>query len=160
MSEQILIGVIISPHGLKGEVKIKFFTDTPDNLTQHNFFDEEGNHIKFTRITLHKGEIFICKLKGVNDRNESELLCKKQIFIKKQELPKTESDQYYIHDLENMDILDHEGKKIGKISNIMDYGAGPIIEITDTANKKSLVRLTNENFAEINIEKNFAILAK
>ena len=133
----INLAVIGQPHGVSGRVKIKSFTDPADDFATHKTLAFEGGAPLKLRITGHTQGMTIVEIDGVTDRNQAELLRGKKLGVVRDTLPKIAApDQYYIHDLVGMSVLDEQGQPFGTVENVLNYGAGDILEITRTTTGK------------------------
>lgn len=163
MSKKILIAKIISAFGIKGEVKIIVHSDDHLNIEKYPLWDTHGREIKLkisnknkTVIGTSQGDpIVIAKIDGVNDRNASELLRNVELFADRKDFAPTKKDEFYYSDLIGLDVVDMNSKKIGSVINILDYGAGGVIEIRFLDSRIENFPFKNEIFPEVDLEKNF-----
>jgi 16S rRNA processing protein RimM len=163
MSKKILIAKVISAFGIKGEVKMVIYSDNHLNIEKYSLFNAKGEAIKVkisnknkTVIGTSSGDpIVIAKIDGVNDRNASELLRNSEIFVERKDLAPTKKNEFYYSDLVDLDVIDVNSKKVGKVINVLDYGAGGIIEIKFLDNQIENFPFKNEIFPEVDLEKNF-----
>lgn len=164
--KKILIAKVTSVFGIKGEIKLIVFSDDPYKIEKYSLFDSEENPIKVkinnknkTVIGSSSGNpILIVKVDGVNDRNAAELLRGKEFFVWRQDLEKLDENQFYYADLIGMDVIDMASKKIGTVANVLDFGAGGIIEIKFNQGDFSEINnfpFKNEFFPEVNLKENF-----
>ena len=128
----ILLGAIAGVHGVRGEVKVKSFTDDPLAIAAYGpLFDEQGRKfdLKLSSKTA-KDTIVIAKIDGIVDRNAAEALKGKRLYAPREALPALEdATEFYPHDLIGLAVEDRNGKKLGKVVDLADYGAGDIIAI-------------------------------
>ncbi len=170
MSKKILIAKVITAFGIKGEVKIVVYSDEPQQIEKYSLFDAEGNLLKLkisnknkTVVGTTNGDsILIAKIDGINDRNASEKMRGAEIFANRDDFKNISENEFYYVDLIGLDVVDEQGKKIGKVLNVLDHGAGGIIEIKFSATElpKNYQRIEsfpfkNAIFPEVNLEKNF-----
>ncbi|MBN1281608.1 MAG: 16S rRNA processing protein RimM [Alphaproteobacteria bacterium] len=125
MSEnlKILVGKIVAPQGLRGEVRVQTFTSDPSDLKNLKI---ENMNLQFIRSA--GTDVAICKIYGINDRNDAEKLRGTELFIDRQSLPELPQGEYYQTDLIGMTVM-VSGKEIGKVSSIQNFGAGDILEL-------------------------------
>ncbi len=163
MSKKILIAKVSSPFGIKGEVKIITYCEDHLNIEKYPLTDAEGNEIKLKISNKNKtvigtssgNSIVIAKIDGVNDRNASELMRNVEIFANRADFPPTAKDEFYYSDLIGLDVVDMSSKKIGKVINVLDYGAGGVIDIKFEDDRRENFSFKNQIFPEVNLEKNF-----
>ncbi|ABY72439.1 ribosome maturation factor RimM [Rickettsia rickettsii] len=152
----ILVGVIKSCHGIKGHVMLKSFTDPATKILERNLVNESGANIYIKLISQNaKGEL-ICTFNDIATRNEAEHLKGYKIFCLRASLPELEEDEFYIADLTHLPVLNQDHKEIGKIKNILNFGAGDIIEIEFSDQTTELLPFNKEFFPIIT--KDYVIL--
>ena len=126
----ICVGLIGSPHGVKGYVKVKHFTESPRGVTAYG----EVFNYKMEKIILDfKGlskNLGIYSIKGITNRDLAESFRGIQLFVKKNTLPSLTNGDVYHFDIIGLNVIDKDGKqKLGTIKNILNFGAGDIAEI-------------------------------
>lgn len=135
---QILVAKITTAFGIKGEVKLVCFLEDYKKIEKYPLFDAAGNSLKVTisnkgktaiKTTATGDVVLIAKVDGIKDRNDAETARGKEIFAKRDNFEEIKSDEFYINDLIGLDVVDMNSNKIGKVENIVDYGAGMIVEI-------------------------------
>ena len=122
-------GRITNTHGIAGEVKIEVWLDSPEFFKKfkHVYLaDGTDIHIKSSRI--HKG-CLISKLEAVDDINAAMCFKGKTVYIDKKEA-KLPQGSYFIDDLIGADAVDEDGKAIGKITDVMETPASPVLIIS------------------------------
>lgn len=124
------IGYLIGPHGIKGEVKVKSFTETPENLFFYEefFFGLETKPIKLRLVRKIK-QNFICFVENIKTRYEAEKLKNLIIYIKRENLPPLSDDEFYQRDLLNFDVYNLERHDLGFVTSFNDFGGGLLIEV-------------------------------
>lgn len=127
--KQILVGKIVAPQGIRGEVRVQTFTDTPADFQKLNVKSSKFNDgdFKFVR-TVPNSTVIIAKVNGINDRNAAETLRGTELYIERDALPDLKENEYYQADLIGFDVV-RNGKKIGIVDCFQNYGAGDIIEL-------------------------------
>jgi 16S rRNA processing protein RimM len=128
-SKHILVGKIVAPQGIRGEVRVQTFTDTPVDfkklkIKSMRFNDDD---FKFVR-TVPNSNVIIAKISGIDDRNAAETLRGTELFIERSALPDLKENEFYQADLIGFDVV-RNGTKIGVVDCFQNYGAGDIIEL-------------------------------
>jgi len=150
MTEQklkILMGIIVAPQGIKGEVRIKSFSDDPLALSQYQpLYDEGGRQFKILRLRLHKTRL-IAQFDGVTSRNAAEDLTGVKLFVDRQALDDDlEEDEFYQSDLLGFRafLLNEQGlrEEIGHITAFFNFGAGDLVEVSNEGGKSWLIPFT------------------
>lgn len=149
----ILVGVISSAHGIKGDIVVKSYTQDIQNICKYNLFDENGNQIKLKFLRLRSPSTLICKLDGSNTRNDAENCIGVNLYSTRDNFPKLNKNEFYISDIEGKSVVNEEGDVIGIINCFVNYGAGDIAEIKFKGGFLELVPFTNEFFPNISSDK-------
>jgi len=127
--KQILLGRIVGPHGLKGEVKIKSFTAGPLDVASYGLVcAPDGRRFRLSNARL-QGEVVICAIKGINDRNQAESLKGLELSVDRDDLPEAETGEFYQADLIGLPVCDATGAVVGEVLGFQHFGAGDLIEI-------------------------------
>lgn len=126
--EVILVGKIIGVHGVKGSVKVLSYREFDLTDLRALFVNRMQKSFAVKGIRRHKG-IFIIELEGYTDRNSSELLVGSEVSITKDQLPGLSEDEYYLHDLEGLDVWADDGRRLGSITNVFSTGSNDVIEV-------------------------------
>lgn len=130
LTDPVRLGVIVGVRGIKGEVRIKSFTDEPTDVAAYGpLFDREGKTRYDLRVTgTHKG-VVLARIDGINDRNAAEALKRTELFVDRAQLPPPEEDEYYDSDLIGLKAETITGESLGRVKGLFDFGAGPVIEM-------------------------------
>jgi 16S rRNA processing protein RimM len=128
----ILLGAIAGVHGVRGEVKVKTFTADPLAIATYGpLYDDDGRRfdLKLAQKSA-KDAVVIAKIDGVSDRNAAEALKGKRLYAPREVLPAIEDEsEFYAMDLIGLRVEDRDGKALGKVVDLADYGAGDIVAI-------------------------------
>ena len=141
---QVLVGVIVGAHGIKGEVKLKSFTSDPLSIGRYGpLQSSSGQQFEISKLKAAKDD-FIASLKNVGDRNEAEVLKGVELFVAREKLPKLKTHEAYAHDLLGLDVVLENGNTLGKLVGMPNYGAGDLLEVAVDGNSETvLIPFTN-----------------
>lgn len=130
-SDRLLLGVIAGPRGIKGEMKVKSFTETPEDIASYGPLEDKTGNTKFiVSLVGSSKQLPVIRIKGVIDRNQAEALKGQELYVSREILPEIEStDEFYHSDLVGLDVVQEDGTKYGEILKLHDFGAGDILEI-------------------------------
>jgi 16S rRNA processing protein RimM len=124
------IGLFIGPHGIKGEVKVKSFTEIPENLFVYEefFLGNQTKPIKLKLVRKIKQNL-ICAVEDIKTRNEAEKLKNLTLFVKRENLPLLDDDEFYQRDLLNFEVYNLERHNLGFVTSFNDFGGGLLVEV-------------------------------
>lgn len=152
MARDILLAAIIGAQGLKGQVKVKLFTATAEGLARYRVLrDAQGNRFEVTAIRPAKDGEAVMSLSGIADRNQAEALKGTELFVSRDQLPATADEEFYHADLIGLEAQDAEGRMLGKVAAIHNYGASDVMEITRSDGDNILLAFTRETVPVIDI---------
>ncbi|MBQ9731681.1 MAG: 16S rRNA processing protein RimM [Alphaproteobacteria bacterium] len=156
---KVCLGAIVGVHGIRGEVKVKSFTENENDLTGYGMLsDESGNRLFELKIVGHSKELLRVKIKGVDDRNAAETLIGTGLYIERTKLPQTAEDEFYHTDLIGLMALTAQGEKVGTINALYNFGAGDLIEIRTSENRLEMLPFTKEYVPTINLKEGYIIV--
>ena len=124
------IGLFIGPHGIKGEVKVKSFTEIPENLFVYEefFLGNQTKPIKLKLVRKVKQNL-ICIVEDIKTRNEAEKFKNLTFYVKRDNLPLLNDDEFYQRDLLNFDVYNLERHNLGFVTSFNDFGGGLLVEV-------------------------------
>lgn len=125
--DSILLGTIIRAHGLRGEVKVRPFTESPENFIGYRRLSlaQAGDQNKVPKTCLQarvSGGLVILRLEGCESREEAESLIGCQLWLNQAELPPAGPDEFYLCYLEGKPALTPSGIGLGTIVGVMSAG--------------------------------------
>ncbi len=153
----VCVGVISGVHGIKGQVRIKWFTQSPENLIAYNpLTGADGEEIyKLGHAEIRKGAI-VAAIEGIVDRNQAETLKGVELFVRSSRFEPPGEDEWYYSDLVGLDIRDGNDKVQGTLISVQNYGAGDLLEIKFNDRKSSVfLPFDRETVPEVNIPDGF-----
>jgi 16S rRNA processing protein RimM len=154
LARDVLLAAVIGAQGLRGEVKVKTFTETPDALASVYavLHDKAGRRFKIAAFRPMKPGEAVIAFEGVHDRNAAEALKGTELFVARDALPETGAEEFYHADLIGLEAQDAQGRVLGKVRAIHNYGAGDVIEIALPGGGDILLAFTRETVPVIDIK--------
>ncbi len=142
-ARRICIGVVTGPQGVQGAVRIKSFTEVPEDVAGYGPLEDETGRRQFN---LHlcgvaKG-VLIARLPGIEDRDQAEALRGLRLYLPRSALPEPEVEEYYHADLIGLDAVLGDGTRVGRVRAIYDFGAGDTLELARDGAPPVLVPFT------------------
>jgi len=118
MQRELEIGQILKPQGIRGELKVKPFTDGEETFRSFKRVFIDGAEYRILSVRCGGGFVYL-GLRGVVDRNAAELLRGKILKVPRDEAPEPEEGRYYIADLIGCDVVTEAGKSLGKLVEVV-----------------------------------------
>lgn len=127
--KRILVGKIVAPQGIRGEVRVQTFTATPGDFKTLAVFGKNIDAAAFHFVRgVPNANVIIARIDGVNDRNTAETLRGTELFVMRDSLPAAREDEYYQADLVGMMVV-RDGETLGRVACFQNFGAGDIMEL-------------------------------
>lgn len=144
--KRVLLGEFGRAQGIKGEVRIKSFTEDPLALSTYKpLTDEAGKQIyKILSARVHDRDMLVARMDGVTTREQAEALTRQKIYAPREALGNAAEGEYLQTDLIGLPIELRDGSIIGTVTGIENYGAGDLLDIQLPGQKETrLLPLTD-----------------
>ena len=131
MTARVCVAQIGAAHGVRGEVRLRSFTEDPAAIAGYGPLESEDGAQRFTLETLRPAnDHFVARLSGVGDRDAAERLTNLRLYVPRDRLPPVEDDDtFYQSDLIGLAAVTPDGAPLGTVKAIHNFGAGDIVEI-------------------------------
>ena len=160
MKKQFLdSGKIVGTHGIKGEVRIDPWCDSPEFLCGFKtlYLDERGETSVKVKSRPHK-RIVLCKIEGVDTIEAAERLRGKIIYLNRDDV-KLDEGAHFVQDLIGLEVRDVDsGEVYGKLTDVLRTGANDVYEIKKDG-KTYLAFVNDAATPEIYTEEGYVLLA-
>ena len=157
--EKVCLGAIVGVHGIRGEVKVKSFSDDERHLTRYGALSNETGDKTFElKIVGHSKELLRVKIKGIDDRNTAETLIGTGLYVDRNILPKLDTEEYYHADLIGLEARLQSGDVVGSVNAIYNFGAGDLIEIKLPNGQFEMLPFTKQFVPVINVKDRYIIV--
>jgi 16S rRNA processing protein RimM len=161
MTDDILLGVVIGAQGLSGEVRIKTFTEAPERLGAYGpLRTDQGRVLELAAMRTVKADVVVARFKSIDDRAAAEALAGTKLFVSRDTLPATELDEFYHADLIGLRAQDSEGRVLGEIRAIHNFGAGDVLEIQRDDKSTLLLPFTKEFVPQIHLGDGYVVMSE
>lgn len=155
MTSELEIGQIVNTFGIKGEVKVKPFTEDIrrfDKLKKVNIQQKNSKkEYEIENVKYHK-EMVILKLKGIDKIEQAELLKNSYLKIDRNDEEPLEKGTYYIVDLLGLSVYTDENILLGTLDDIYNTGSNDIYVVKDELGKQTLLPAIQDVIKQIDME--------
>ena len=167
MNEWMVVGIITSCHGIKGQVKVKSLSDFDERFLKPGTRWLQKENDLPSKIELTSGfkqpgkETFIVKFDEINTRDDAEQLKKHKILVKTNKLPELKKNEFHLLELINLQVKTLENNKlkiIGKVVNLENEKNNLLIIEIFKNQKKVLIPFVKEIVPLVDIKNNFLII--
>ncbi len=152
--DRVCVGAIAGAFGVRGEARLKPFTEDPQAVASYGPVETEDGARSFTlKISRPIGDGLAVWLSGVKTREEAEALKGTRLYVSREALPEPEEDEFYHADLIGLKVEDLKGEPLGVVRSVQNYGAGDFLEIVTPGRKApALMPFTRETAPKIDLK--------
>lgn len=149
----VLVGRVTGAFGVKGELRIAAYTESPLALINFRTLLKENGE---PALTLLSGRSFkggvIARAKDVDSKTAADKLRGIKLFAPRSALPPVEEDEFYLTDLICLAVETIDGTILGKVKAVQNFGAGDILEIDAGPGRKGwYLPFTREAVPQVDI---------
>lgn len=126
----IRIAEIINTRGLKGECKLKLFTDQDDVRFQKGnaLYLDPQTKLTVKNYSTYKGFGYV-QFEEITSLEQAEKLKTRTLYLPKEELTELEDDEFYYHELNGCHVYNQNGEDTGVVSDILETGANLVLRV-------------------------------
>ena len=132
--QYVLIGKVTKAHGIRGELKLVPYSGDSKSITRHKSLTlittaSEILPSRAVRKCRPGSKAAIVLLEGVSNRNQAEELAGYGVLVPKAALPLLQEEEFYLHELEGLEVETVEGHHIGMVDAFFDNGSQEILVV-------------------------------
>lgn len=157
---RICVAQIGAAHGVRGEVRLHTFTDDPMAITRYGPLETEDRARRFTVAAARPSKGFlIARLSGIDDRNAAEQVRNLRLYVARERLPTlADADDFYHADLIGLRVVQRDGREIGTVAAVQNYGAGDLIEVKPGIGPSVLIPFTKADVPEVDVARGWLVV--
>lgn len=161
MSDRVCVAQIVGSHGVHGRVKLKSFTEVPEDVFGYMpLTDEKGTKPLTLAMTGTGKDHFLASVEGVKDRNAADALKGLRLYVDRDRLPAPEDeDEFYHADLIGLEAVTESGDVFGTVKALYDFGAGDMVEFALPNGKTVFVPFTKACVPVVDVKAGRLIVA-
>ncbi|SIT84975.1 16S rRNA processing protein RimM [Yoonia rosea] len=130
MSDRVIVGSIGGAFGVQGEVRLKSYCADPQAIADYTpLYTEDGRSFAQVVLTGQLKNGFTARIDGVVTKEDADALRNVDLYAPRDVMPSLPDDEYYYADLMGLTVVDTGGVTLGTVKNVMDHGAGDLLEI-------------------------------
>lgn len=130
MNDTVCVGAIAGAFGVKGELRLKSFTATPEDIAAYGILvTEDGTQgFEITLIGQTSGAL-TARLSGIATKEQADSLRGVRLYVPRDRLPDLPEDEFYHADLIGLSVHDTGGAPLGCVRAVLNHGASDLLEI-------------------------------
>ncbi|ACM23327.1 MULTISPECIES: ribosome maturation factor RimM [Thermotoga] len=153
INERIAVGKVVNTHGLKGEVKFFPYTNSEEivkNLSSVVLYNREKK--VFYNLSVESvrrmNKLFLIKFETIDTVEAAEKIKGCEVFIKYEELPPLQNDEYYFYEILGCEVYYESGECVGKVVDIIETGSNDVL-VVKKKNRETLIPMIKDCVVEI-----------
>lgn len=151
--DRVCVGVIVGAHGIRGQVRIKSFTEEPELLDAYGPLQNEAGNATYEVFVAGRAKgVIICTIRGVADRTDAERLKGQRLYLNRALLPELDEDEFYHSDLIGLTARFPDGTVVGRVAALYDFGAGDVMELHGLEGGVAVIPFTRASVPVIDIK--------
>ena len=156
----ICLAHVAAAHGVRGALKLRCFTERPENVAAYGpLYDERGRELFAVQVQRAVPGGVIVTAEGIADRDAAEALRGTRLYVPRSRLPALEPDEFYHEDLVGLAVRDATAREIGRVRAVLDFGGGEMLEIETAQGGSELVPFTRAAVPEIDLTGRIIVVA-
>jgi 16S rRNA processing protein RimM len=138
--DRIALGIIRKAHGIRGEASVEAWCDSPERfsdlreVTLVSPDESQTRHASVENVRVHAGRALV-KFAGIDSPEEVLLLQNWTVEIPESEARRLDADEYFLHDLIGLTLIDAEGRVRGKVAEVEETGGGLLLVVDGPARR-------------------------
>jgi 16S rRNA processing protein RimM len=160
VAERVVLGRVVGAHALRGQVRVRYFGDGPDNLLGVDRVwltesAEDPSPEPYDIVSGGSGRAGEARIgfEGVRDREAAQSLRGLLVLADEAQLDPPEEDAYYWHQLVGCGVETSEGRLIGDVVELWETGAHDVLVIENAGGRRQLIPTAREFMIEVDLER-------
>jgi 16S rRNA processing protein RimM len=147
-NDRVCLGVMVGAHGVRGLVKVKAFTEDPADVAAYGPVSDSNGRRQWRLEVVGPApgkspDVVLTKVEGIRDRDAAQALHGTEVYVERAVLPALEEEETFYHaDLIGLRVEDREGRALGTVKAVENYGAGDLLEVDGADGKPLLLAFT------------------
>jgi 16S rRNA processing protein RimM len=161
LTDRFAVGLLGDPFGLEGYIKVRSFSGETAHIVQlrQMTLRRDGTERSFEVEGFDKkGESLLVKLRGIDAPEAAKTLKGAEIVADRENAAPLGPDEYYVGDLQGIDVVSPDGEVLGQVTDILEGGGGDLVEMRLPSGESKLIPFRNEFFGEVSPEQGRAVL--
>ena len=156
-----LVGYITKPHGIKGEVKIESITPDPSRFKQldkvYLQINDSTRAFSIRKVRVTERFVYI-RFKGIDSRNDAELLRNAEVLIEEKDLIQPTQDEYFVHDLIGCQVVSEGNENIGVVDEVIQITSNDVYVLKKEDGTELLIPATRDVVKQVDIKQKVIII--
>jgi len=142
--EFLVVGRVLRPHGVRGELLLEALTDSPGPLNGVDtvYLGDAAAPYPLAGAHLHRGRLLI-RLQDCADRDAAEAFRGQLVQIRIGDAAPPPPGSYYYHQIVGLAVVTEEGEALGEVTEILETGSNDVYVVSGPSGEILLPALTS-----------------
>jgi 16S rRNA processing protein RimM len=148
----IALGRFGAPQGVRGELRVKSYTGDPKAVAAYGPLTDAAGVRRFALTVVRplRDDMLVARVEGVASREAAAALTGVELYARRSQLPPPDAEEFYHDDLVGLEAATPEGVALGRVTAVINHGAGDILEIApEEGSARLMVAFTKQSAPEI-----------
>lgn len=145
--EYLLVGRIAAPFGVRGQIKVRSFTDRPDHLLRRVrtvYIGSDYTPYQIANGFEHKPGLLVLTLKTLTTREDAIAMRSREVYIRAQDAAPLAEGEYFLHDLYGMYVETEHGEHVGTVREVLETGANEVLVVQREGQPDALIPMIHD----------------
>ncbi len=151
-TDRICVGAIVGAHGVRGLVRLKSFTERPEDIIAYGpLTDASGKRCFQVSLTGRARDALLARIAGVADRDQAAALRGTRLYVLRAALPDPAEEEFYHADLVGLRAEAPDGTALGRVIAVHTFGGNDVLEIAPAAGESLMVPFTCQSVPAVDL---------
>ena len=159
--DYIVVGKILTTHGIKGWLTIKSYTSPLENIFKYNLQVNLDKNFKNIKVTDYRfmSKKTVMKIENINTIEDTSQFINHDLVILKNDLPVIDDNEYYWHQLIGKKVITSDNKILGIVESLFTSGDNDILVVKNNKKKgkELFIPFLKDNIIDIKLDENIII---
>ena len=160
-NDYIVVGKILTTHGIKGWLTIKSYTNPLENIFKYNLQINLDKNFKNIKVTDYRfmSKKTVMKIENINTIEDTSQFINHDLVILKNDLPVIDDNEYYWHQLIGKKVITSDNKTLGIVESLFTSGDNDILVVKNNKKKgkELFIPFLKDNIIDIKLDENIII---
>jgi 16S rRNA processing protein RimM len=140
--DRVVIGRVVKPHGLRGEVVVEMLTDFPERFSEGlrvrlSGDAHEARDVRIVGVRPHQGRVLLT-LEEISDVSTAETLRNAELSVSAADVAPRPPGYVYHWEVEGAEVFDASGRPLGRVAELSDVGGRPLLVLETPAGRRDV----------------------
>lgn len=149
----LVVGRVVAPFGIRGELKVRVLTDFPERFTERPLYvGDDRARFEVARWRPHGANVAVLTLQGVASRDAAEKLRNVALYARVEDAARLPKGEYYVHQIVGLEAVADDGREIGRVVDVIPTGSNDVYAVQTPDEREVLVPAIKDVVVRIDLK--------